>query len=156
MTSPLRELTERCFAAVEAKNLNAALACFADDAVVIDPHYPSPGMVGKEEIADGLRWGFGGMKTFGFAIARYFESPDGQGAAVEMATHHVLPNGIHLEFPQTFILDVKDGLVTRLQAYEPYGPPGVVGIFLGLTRLQRGLTGRRAKKIGLVPGAVLG
>jgi ketosteroid isomerase-like protein len=127
MTTSLRELTERCFAAVEAKDLPATLACFADDAVLIDPHYPSPGMVGKAEIADGLGWGFGGMKTFGFKIVHYFEAPNGQGAAVEVATHH-----------------------------EPYGPPGVVGIFLGVTRLQRGLSGHRSKKIGRVPGAVLG
>ena len=46
MNTPLRSLIERNFAAVEAKDLEAVLQCFAQDAVFIDPHYPSPPMMG--------------------------------------------------------------------------------------------------------------
>ena len=152
MTTPLRALTERMFAAVEAKDLDASLQCIADDAVFIDPHYPSPSMVGKAAITDGLRWAYKGMKQFGFEIVNYIESPDGQHAAVEMATHHVLQTGMHLRFSQAFFIDARDNLITRLQAYEPYGPAGIVGVVLGVTRLQRRLKGQPGIGIGDTPG----
>ena len=153
MGTPLRTLTEQAFAAVEAKDLEAVLKHFAEDAVLIDPHYPSPVMAGKAAIADGLRWGFGGIKQFGFKIVNYLESPDGQHVAIEVATHHVLQTGKHLQFPQAFFLDVQNNLVTRMQAYEPYGPPGMVGMMLGGMRAQRRLRGQRSVYIGEAPGA---
>ena len=152
MSTPLRTLIERTFAAVKAKDLEAVLQCLAEDAVLIDPHYPSPVMAGKAAIADGLHWGFQGMKQFGFTIVNYFELADGQQAAVEMATHHILQTGKHLEFPQAFFIDVQDNLITRIQAYEPYGPPGMVGLVLGGMRFQRRLQGQPSQRIGKVPG----
>ncbi len=154
MSTPLRTLIDQSFAAVEAKDLEAVLRCFAEDAVLIDPHYPSPVMVGKAEIADGLRWGFNGLKQFGFSIVTYFELADGQRAAVEMATHHVLPNGRHLEFPQAFFIDAQNNLITRIQAYEPYGPSGLVALILSGARFQRRLRGQRNVRIGKAPGIV--
>jgi ketosteroid isomerase-like protein len=153
MSTPLRAFVEQAFAAVEAKNLQATLQYFAEDAVLIDPHYPSPVMVGKAAITDGLRWGFGGMKQFDFKIVNYFESMDGQQAAVEIATHHVLQNGRHLQFPQAFFIDVQNNLITRMQAYEPYGPSGIVGVVLGGFRAQRRLRGQRSVHIGKAPGS---
>lgn len=152
MTTPLRTLVEQSFAAVEAKDLETVLGYFAEDAVLIDPHYPSPAMIGKAAIEDGLRWGFGGMKQFGFKIVNYLESADGQRAAVEMATHHILQTGKHLQFSQAFFLDVQNNLITRLQAYEPYGPPGMVGLVLGGMRVQRRLRGQHSVRIGETPG----
>src|SRR5690349_7198894 len=96
----LRQLVERSFAAVEAKDLDAVLASFDDTAELFDPHYPVPHMVGKAAIADGLRWAFGGMKQFGFTIVNYCESANGELVAVEVATHHILKTGMHLRFPQ--------------------------------------------------------
>lgn len=124
-------------------DLGAALAFFADDAVLIDPHYPVPRMVGKSTIADGLRWSFGQMKTFGFTVENYFESEDGKSAALEVETAHVLNAGMRLNFPQVFVVEVRDGLLTRVRAYEPYGPGGVGGIVLGLTRLWRRVSKKR-------------
>jgi ketosteroid isomerase-like protein len=154
VSTPLRTLIEQSFAAVEAKDLDAVLQCFAEDAVLIDPHYPSPVMDGKAAIADGLRWGFNSLKQFGFSIVSYFELPDGKRAAIEVATHHVLPNGRHLEFPQAFFIDAQNNLITRIQAYEPYGPPGIVALILGGTRLQRRLRRQRNVRIGKTPGVV--
>ena len=154
MSTPLRALIERNFAAVEAKDLEAVLQSFAEDAVLIDPHYPSPVMVGKEAITDGLHWAFRGMKHFGFTIVSYGEWAEGQRAAVEMATHHVLQTGMHLQFPQAFFIDARNDLITRLQAYEPYGPSGVGGLVLGVTRLQRRLRGQRSRRIGALPATV--
>lgn len=154
MSTPLRALIEQNFAAVEAKDLEAVLQCFAEDAVFIDPHYPSPVMIGKSAITDGLRWAFAGMKQFGFTIVSYGEWEDGQHAAVEMATHHVLQTGMHLQFPQAFFIDARNNLITRIQAYEPYGPSGLGGLMLGVTRLLRRFRGQHSLPIGAVPAAV--
>ena len=142
MPSPLRTLVECAFATVESMNLLATLALFADDAVVIDPHYPQPRMAGKAAIEQGLRWGFGSMRKMGFPIVNYFEDDTGRKAVVEIATSHVLSTGMKLDFSQIFVVEVRDGLVTRLQAYEPYGPTGIPGAILGVTRLVWRLTGK--------------
>ncbi len=142
MASALRELIEREFDAVMAKDMQGVLSAFADNGVLIDPHYPTPRMAGKRAIAEGLRWGFGGTKTFGFKITNYFESADGQSAAVEVDTSHVLKTGMKLQFPQMFVIETENGLITRLQAYEPYGPGGIGGVILGLMRLKRKITGK--------------
>lgn len=137
MSEGPREVVDRLFAAVEAKDLAAAVDCFAEDGVCIDPHYPTPRMVGKAAIAEGLRWAFGTLERLGFTPLHYFEAEDKQSAAVEMATSHRLPGGRSLDFSQTFVVETRDGLVTRLQSYPSYGPGGIGGLVLGLARLQR-------------------
>ena len=137
MDTPLHDLVNRTFAAVEAKDLDAMVGVFADDALVIDPHYPTPRMQGKPAITEGFRWGIASMRSFGFTIENYFESSDGQRAAVETASHHILKQGMKLNFPQVFIFEATNGLITRMQAYEPYGPNGIGGMFLSLVRLKR-------------------
>ena len=135
-TSPsFHDLVLRTFAALEAKDLEALMRVFAEDAVVIDPHFPKPRMQGKTAIRKGLQGAMGGMRFFGYTIVNYCESENGQCAAVETATHHVLKQGRKLNFPQVFIFEVADGHIKRLQAYEPYGPHGIMGAFLGLARL---------------------
>jgi len=126
----LRDLVTHTFAAVEAKDLEALLRVFADDAIVIDSHFPTPRMRGKAAIRDGFRGAMGATRSFGYTIMHYFESEDGQRAAVEMASHHVLKYGMERAFLQVFIFEVADGRVMLLQAYEPYGPHGIVGAFL--------------------------
>lgn len=140
----IRDIVERTFSAVVAKDTDAVVRLFADDAVLIDPHYPTPRMVGKAAIAEGMRWAFTSMKTFGFTMVNFFPSEDGQSAAVEMETHHVLKGGMKLDFPQAFVIELRDGLVIRLQAYEPYGPGGIGGFILKLTRLKRKLSRKGA------------
>ena len=53
----------------------------------------------------------------------------------------MLKNGIKLDFPQVFFVEVEDGKITGLRAYEPYGPNGIGGLFLGLSRLKLKLFG---------------
>jgi ketosteroid isomerase-like protein len=142
MSTALRGTVEQFFRAGEAKNLAATLALFADDATIVDPHYPTPRMTGKAAIAEGLRWAFETLKSLGFTIVTYCESEDGLHAAVEVATAHVLRTGMRLNFPQAFFVDAQDGLITRVQAYTPYGPGGIGGLFLLAARLQRRLTRR--------------
>ena len=140
-----RHLVEQLFRAVEAKDRAGVLALVAPDAVLVDPHYPRPTMRGHAEIGAGLDWGFGGMEQMRFPITHYLESADGTGAAVEVATHHTLPGGRDLRFPQAFFFEVRDGLVTRMQAYEPYGPGGVLGAVLGVQHLVYRLRHRRPR-----------
>ncbi len=151
MSTPLHTLIERNFAAVEAKDLETVLQCFAENAVFIDPHYPSPVMIGKAAITEGLHWAFKGMKQFGFTIVSYCEWAEGEHAAIEMATHHILQTGKVLQFPQAFFIDAQDGLITRMQAYEPYSPSGLFGLVLGITRLQRRLRGQPGLRINAMP-----
>jgi ketosteroid isomerase-like protein len=142
MTTSPRTIIEHCLAAIMAKDLDQVLSLLADDAVVIDPHYPVPRMQGKAAIADGLRWVFGTMQQLGFSISNYFEAGDGRRAAVEIATTHVLRAGMRLRFPQVFVFETWDGKITRLQVYPPYGPPGIGALVLALVRLKRKLLAR--------------
>ena len=137
MDTSLHDLIMRTFATLEAKDLEAMMSLLADDAVVIDPHFPTPRMQGKAAITEGFRGAMGGMQSFGYTIVNYCESENGQCAAVETATHHVMTRGIKLNFPQVFIFETADGRITRIQAYEPYGPHGLMGVLLSLRRLTQ-------------------
>jgi uncharacterized protein (TIGR02246 family) len=132
----LHNLVMHTFATIEAKDLNAMINLFADDAVLIDPHFPAQRLQGKKAIARGFREAMDGMQSFGYTIVHYCESQDEQCAMVETATHHVIKYGSKLNFPQVFVFEVANGLITRMQAYEPYGPHGIVGLFLSLARLR--------------------
>jgi ketosteroid isomerase-like protein len=130
MNSHLKKLIDDNFAAVAAKDLDAALAAMADDAVLYDPHYPTPTMTGKSAIASGFRWVFSTMKSMRFDVERYFFGDDGRSAAVEVSTHHVLNVGGNLDFRQVFVVETDGTRITRWTAYEPYGPNGGAGIGL--------------------------
>jgi hypothetical protein len=71
-----------------------------------------------------------------------------------MATHHILQTGKELQFPQAFFIDAQDNLITRIQAYEPYSPSGLIGLVLGITRLQRRLRGQPGLRISATPAIV--
>jgi ketosteroid isomerase-like protein len=142
MSINLHDLVTDTFALLEAKDLEALMRVFADDAVLIDPHFPALRMQGKVAIRESMGEAMRDMHTFGYTIVNYCESEDGQCAAVETATHHVLRQGMNRNFPQVFIFEAVDGRITRLQAYEPYGPHGMIGTFLWLARLVRRLTGK--------------
>lgn len=124
--TPLRDLVGRTFASIEARDLEAMMALFADDAVLIDPHFPTPRMQGKAVITEAFRGAMDGMRSFGYDVVNYCESENAQCAAVETETHHVLKQGRSLDFAQVFVFEAADGRVARVQAYEPYGPHGIV------------------------------
>lgn len=136
------DLLQAALRGVETRNLEAVLALLDDESTMIDPHYPMPRMVGRAAIADGLRWAFGTIVSFQFVVLLAYESTDRQHAALEVDCHHVLRGGRALEFRQVFVADGRDGTIARLQAYEPYGPGGLVGLVLRLTRLGRRLRPR--------------
>jgi len=139
MTS-ISQLTQGLIAAFEARDLPAALAFFADDAVVIDPHYPQPVMKGKVAIQQGFRWAFTNMKKPGFTVLHTWE--ENCIGAIEVDTHHVFRGGMKLSFQQVFVCETRDGKITRLQSYLPYAPGGIAGALTKLTRLMWRLQGK--------------
>jgi ketosteroid isomerase-like protein len=134
------DLARQLTTAFETKDLPSALALFAEDAVVIDPHYLKTEMKGKAAIKQGFEWAFSNMEKLGFTVRHIWAEND--SGAIEVDTHHVLKGGMKLDFPQVFVVETRDGLITRLQAYPPYGPPGIGGMLMGLTRLTWRLQGK--------------
>ncbi len=139
MTSP-QVLLEDLFRAFMAKDLPAVMAHFAEDAVVYDPHYPQPRMQGKVEIERGLTWGLSSLVKPGFAIRKTWM--DGDSIVVELDTHHVLRGGMETRFDQVFVIETRQGKITRLQSYVPYTPPGIAGLLSKITRLAWRLQGK--------------
>lgn len=136
MKTPLSKMINQHFKAVESKDLDAVMNLYDKDAELIDPHYPNTTMKGKDEIHAGLTWGFNGVKSFSFTPINYFENEDGTRASIEYATKIELPNGKILSYPQVFIIETKNGKISRCQAYETYGPHGMHNIMLVVTRLK--------------------
>lgn len=143
MEDRVTPLLEQVLQAVERRDIEAALAPMAPDVDLFDPHYPKPQMNGHAEVRAGLEWGLSVMERFGFAVRNHFVAADGLSCAVEVDSRHRLKAGKDLVFPQVFVAEARDGLISRLHAYEPYGPNGIGGFFLGLERLKRRVTGAR-------------
>jgi hypothetical protein len=147
MSAPVQHLVESMFAGVQALDVGAATASMSDDVVLYDPHYPYPDMVGIVAVREGLAWAFTQMSSMRFDIDRWFFGADGTSVVVETSTHHVLKMGSkRLDFPQVFVIDTNGGTgdalrITRMRAYEPYGPHGSTGFGLkighGIYRLSR-------------------
>lgn len=144
MSTALRSTIEHLFQALEAKDLEAALGYMADDAILIDPHYPVARMVGKVAIADGLRWAFKSLRSLSFPVVGYCEAVNGHQATVEVDAVHVAQVGVTLRVPQVFAIETRDGMVIRVRAYTSHGPGGVGGVILGMTRIVRRIQQIRA------------
>ena len=140
MTMLTRDQIDATFAAFMAKDLNAVMQMFAEDAVLIDPHYPQQRMVGKAAIERGLTWGLGNLVKPGFSIRNVWIN--GDSATVEVDTNHLFKGGMVLRFDQLFVIESHNGLITRLQAYVPYGPPGIGGLITRITRFVWWLQGK--------------
>lgn len=135
-----KELINSVFTAFSSKDLTAVMSFFADDAVLIDPHYPQPRMQGRYAIEQGLAWGLNNLEKPGFSVRNVLIN--GNSAAVEIDTHHLFKGGVEMRFDQMFMLETHHGKITRLQAYLPHGPSGVAGVVTLLTRLGWWLQGK--------------
>lgn len=134
------ELFQQLVVAFESRDLTAALTLFANDAVVIDPHYPQSTMKGKAAIAQGFTWAFNNMEKPGFSVRHLWSNEE--SGAVEVDTHHVFKGGMKMNFPQVFVVEARNGLIIRLQSYPSYGPPGIGGLLTGLVRLTWKVQGK--------------
>lgn len=140
MSDSQRKTIDALIEAFTNKDLEAALALFADDALVYDPHYPVPTMQGKDAIRQGFAWGLGNMEQPGFTVRHLWS--DGTSGALEVDTHHVFKGGMALKFDQVFVFETRDGLITRLQSYVPYPPGGIGGLLARVTRWSWKLKGK--------------
>jgi ketosteroid isomerase-like protein len=137
------ETAKMLFAAFERKDLAAVLALFAGDALLYDPHYPQATMKGMKAIRRGITWGMATLKQPGFTIEHVWQDGAGTSGAVEITTHHVLGNGARLNFQQMFVIELRDGLITRLQSYTPYPPPSAaLSVLRAMSRLGWRLSGK--------------
>ncbi len=135
-----REIMDKLMAAFESLDLEAVMACFAEDAVLFDPHYPVTKMEGLAAIRQGIEWGLGNMVKPGFVV-RHFWS-DGEKGAVELDTHHVFKGGMEVKIDQVFVFELQDGKLKRLQSYVPYSPHGIGGFMSKVMRLIWRLQGK--------------
>ena len=142
-TRTTRELMAAIFRACEAKDVDGAVALTAPNAVFIDPHYPRVHNTGTAEIRESLQWGIGGLEQMRFHEQRWYASENNDGAvSVEVDTHHTITGKREVRFAQVFVAESRDGLLTRLQAFEPYGPHGVLATVLRVMRVKKKVTGR--------------
>lgn len=86
----IRTLTSRYFAATRAMDLDAWLACFADDAVSHDP-YGAPPIKGKDELRKFFLSVAIAFKEIGFT--EYFVIATGNRAAVTFTARGIGHNG---------------------------------------------------------------
>ncbi|WP_394554536.1 nuclear transport factor 2 family protein [Agromyces sp. MMS24-JH15] len=143
----IQQLVQSAFDGIQAFDVDAATAGMARDVVVFDPHYPEPEMQGLASVRAGLAWAFEGMASMRFDIDRWFFGEDGRSAVVEVSTHHVMKSGKRrLDFPQVFVIDTDGEQITRLRAYEPYGPHGTAGFGLRLGHMVYRLGRRRRSR----------
>lgn len=131
--STAKDALQSLFTALENRDHSAAMATFTNDAVFFDPHYPNPTMEGRAAIGKGLDWGLKSIEKFGFTIEKTYSGEDGTSCAVEIDTRHFLKGGKELHFAQAFFVETRDGKISALRAYEPYGPNGFMGFMLRLS-----------------------
>ncbi|NWJ48413.1 MAG: nuclear transport factor 2 family protein [Chloroflexi bacterium] len=134
------ENATRLLAAFENKDLQTILAAFAEDGILIDPHYPQVEMRGKAAIERGIKWGLGSLEKPGFKILRHWVN--GESATFEVATHHIIRGPIKANFSQIFVVESRNGLITRLQSYPNYGPHGISSLPGKVTALVWRLQGK--------------
>jgi ketosteroid isomerase-like protein len=140
MAEDAKAVVEKLMNAFIELDLEAAMACFADDAVLYDPHYPVQRMEGKEAIRQGLGWGIGNLEKAGFSVRHWWA--DENSGAVELDTDHVFKGGMNAKFDQVFVFEVSGGKITRLQSYVPYGPGGLGGLMAKATHLTWRMKGK--------------
>ena len=136
---PVKELFVRLIDAFMAKDLNLVLSLFADDAVLIDPHYPQARMRGRAAIERGLRWGLSSLEQPGFVLRH--SAVEGDIGFFEVDTKHRLKICMIVAFEQVFVVEARGDRIVRLQAYEPYPAPGVAGLIRRASRLSWRLKG---------------
>lgn len=121
MDSTPKTIAQRFLDTMSAKDKAASLALLTDDAVLVDPHYPNPRMVGRTAIGEGLDFAFQLADRLQWTVVRTWENTD--SVALQVETQHLLSNGMELTPAQVFVVDVKGGLITSWQSFCPYPPP---------------------------------
>lgn len=129
-----KEEIEAIFKSFERKDLNEIMDHFSDDAILIDPHYPIPKMIGKKMITKGLTWGLKTLVSARFKTENFWIS--GNEGAIRLKTNHVLKGGKELDTIQVFLFTLnQEKKITYLQSFVPYRPSGLSGLISRITGL---------------------
>ena len=129
-----KEDVEAVFRSFESKDIDQIMTHFADDAVLIDPHYPIPEMKGKEMIFKGLTWGLKPLITASFTTENFWVS--GNEGVIKVKTNHVFKGGSKLDTIQVFLFALNENKkFTYLQSFVPYRPSGLNGFITRITGL---------------------
>src|SRR5450755_2006719 len=99
------ELFKRLIDAFMAKDIDLVMSLFAEDALLVDPHYPRARMKGRVQIERGIRWGLSSLKTPGFTLRH--SAVDGDIGFFEVDTKHLLSIGMTIEFEQVFVVEKR-------------------------------------------------
>jgi len=125
---------EAVFRSFESKDIDLIMSLFADDAILIDPHYPVMEMKGKEAIRKGLTWGLKPLITASFTTEKLWV--DGNEGAIKLITNHVFKGGNKVDIIQVFLFALNnEKKFLYLQSFVPYRPPGLSGLIPRLTKL---------------------
>lgn len=120
--------------AFSRKDLPRVMSHFAEDAIMIDPHYPEKTMRGIAAIERGIAWAFQSLVRPEFEIRHLCAGEN--VLFVEVQANHLFKGGKQARFGEVFAVELAgDGLIKRLQAYPDYGPGGIFGFFLWVKRL---------------------
>ena len=120
-----REQIENVLRAFEEGDTVTAAEFWAKDGVFIDPQYPEPEYSGPDEISNALDWALGNIVEKPSLTVRKVWEVD-ETFAIEVRTNHTMKDGSEVDFPQVFVVESEDGLITRWQSYLPFPPPSVV------------------------------
>jgi ketosteroid isomerase-like protein len=125
---------EAIFKSFESKDIEQILPHFAEDAVLIDPHYPVTEMKGKEAIRKGLTWGLKPLVSASFKVDNFWVS--GNEGAIKMDTNHVFKGGKKISIMQVFLFSMNEKKeLVYLQSFVPYRPDGIDGIALKIIKM---------------------
>ena len=113
LAASVGELADAFFGALESGSVDDVLACFAPDATIW--HNFDCVTLSPQENVPGLEALFGNFTKRTYVDVRRQPTPSG------FVQQHVLrletPDGSEIDWPACIVLDVSDGLITRLDEY---------------------------------------
>lgn len=113
----------RIFEAWENKDPETPAEYWAKEGVYIDPHYPEAEYRGPEAVQRALESGLEeSIAQPRLTIQHVWEDED--SFVVEVRTHHTLVDDTEVDYQQVFVIETRDGKITRWQSYLPFERPG--------------------------------
>jgi ketosteroid isomerase-like protein len=111
----------------ETKDIDQIMPHFADEAILIDPHYPIIEMKGKDAIRKGLSWGLKPLVSASFEIEKFWVS--GNEGVAKVDTNHVFKGGKKISIKQVFLFSMNEKKkIIYMQSFVPYRPDGIDGL----------------------------
>jgi ketosteroid isomerase-like protein len=109
------QIVQAVLGAMSAKDKDAVMRLWADDAQMYNPRDPDSFIVGSAAIGQAMEIAFGLFKQVEWQPVKAWE--DETSAVLETRTHQVAHDGTERTITQVFIVDVRDGQVTRWRSF---------------------------------------